>query len=100
MDTATLVAMATLILLLNGGVLGLVHRGLTLDVQPAAVDWRIGTLLIAGASILFGTVDKLPAGFIFPVANLCVSWSGIALYWRSMRRFCKHGRRLGAYGSP
>lgn len=87
MDTATLVAMATLILLLNGGVLGLVHRGLTLDVQPAAVDWRIGTLLIAGASILFGTVDKLPAGFIFPVANLCVL-SGIALYWRSMRRFC------------
>ena len=87
MDAITLVVMTTLILLLNGGVLGLVHRGLTPDVQPAAADWRIGTLLVAGASVLFGTVEALPAGFIFPAANLCVL-SGVALYWRSMRRFC------------
>ncbi|MBL8513132.1 MAG: GGDEF domain-containing protein [Betaproteobacteria bacterium] len=87
MDAGTLVVMTTLILLLNGGVLGLVHRGLTSDVQPAAADWRIGTLLIAGASILFGAVEKLPPGLIFPAANLCVL-SGVALYWRSLRRFC------------
>jgi diguanylate cyclase (GGDEF)-like protein len=87
MDAVTLVVLTTLILLLNGGVLGLVHRGLTPDVQPAAADWRIGTLLLAGASILFGAVDKLPPGFILPAANLCVL-SGMALYWRSIRLFC------------
>ena len=87
MDAATLVLMTTLLLILNGGVLGLVHRGLTQDVQPAAMDWRIGTLLIAGATVLFIAVEKLPPGFIFPAANFCLL-SGIALYWRAMRRFC------------
>lgn len=33
---------ATLVMLLNGGVLGLKHRGLSADVLPSATDWRIG----------------------------------------------------------
>jgi len=85
MDPRTLLFAAALFMLLNGGVLGLMHRSLSPDVRPSAVDWRIGTLLIAGGILLLSVQDGLPPAFIHPVANGTVI-AGLALYWRSMRR--------------
>ncbi len=85
MDPRSLLIAAALFMLLNGGVLGLMHRSLSPDVRPAAVAWRIGTLLMAGGSILLAVQDMLPGEFIFPVAN-GIYLLGAALYWRSMRR--------------
>ncbi|MBL8525458.1 MAG: GGDEF domain-containing protein, partial [Betaproteobacteria bacterium] len=69
MDPVTALTIATLMMLLNGGVLGLMHKSLSPDVQPSAADWRIGTLLLAGGSVLLAFQNALPAGFILPVGN-------------------------------
>ncbi len=85
MDPRSLLIATALFMLLNGGVLGLMHQSLSPDVRPAAVSWRIGTLLMAGGGLLLAVQDMLPGEFIFPVANgTCLL--GAALYWRSMRR--------------
>jgi diguanylate cyclase (GGDEF)-like protein len=86
MDIRSLLLIATLFMLLNGGVLGLMHKSLSDDVKPSAVDWRIGTLLLAGGSILLAVQDQLPPGFILPTANGLI-FVGVGLYWRAMRRF-------------
>jgi len=88
MDPVTALTIATLMMLLNGGVLGLMHRSLSPDVQPSAADWRIGTLLLAGGSVLLAFQKALPAGFILPTGNAC-ALLGLTLYWRAIRRFCK-----------
>jgi diguanylate cyclase (GGDEF)-like protein len=86
MDPLTVVLVAAILALLNGGVLGLVHRGLLPDVRPSAADWRIGTLLFAGGLILMPVQSELPPAFILPVYNGCLLL-GVALYWRAIRRF-------------
>ena len=86
MDTRTGLVIATLMTLLNGGVLGMMHKSLSPDVQPSASDWRIGTLLFAGGSILLAFQDLVPMGLVLPVANGCML-VGVMLYWRSTRRF-------------
>jgi diguanylate cyclase (GGDEF)-like protein len=88
MDPVTALTIATLMMLLNGGVLGLMHKSLSPDVQPSAADWRIGTLLLAGGSVLLAFQNALPAGFILPLGNAC-ALLGLTLYWRAIRRFCK-----------
>jgi diguanylate cyclase (GGDEF)-like protein len=88
MDPTTALTIATLMMLLNGGVLGLMHKSLSPDVQPSAADWRIGTLLLAGGSLLLAFQNALPAGFILPLGNAC-ALLGLTLYWRAIRRFCK-----------
>lgn len=73
-------------MLLVGGVLGLMHRGLSPDTRPSAVDWRIGTLLLAGGSVLLMFQQGAPPGLLLPVANACLMF-GVTLYWRAVRRF-------------
>jgi diguanylate cyclase (GGDEF)-like protein len=87
MDPQAITILSTLFMLLTGGVLGLVHKSLTPDVQPAARDWRIGTLLMAGASLVFAFQESLPQGFTLPVANFCF-FSALTLYCCSLLRFC------------
>lgn len=99
MDPRTALLVASLMSLLNGGVLGLMHRSLIFEVRRSAVDWRIGTLLFAGAGMLMvaheATLDPVPAtpfgalmaGALLPLAYLMV-FVGVCLYWRSIRRFC------------
>jgi diguanylate cyclase (GGDEF)-like protein len=86
LDPRTALIIATLMMLLNGGVLGLMHRGLAPDVQPSADDWRIGTLLAAAGSVLFAAQLVLPAGFAATLGNACY-FTAMALYWRAVRRF-------------
>lgn len=90
MDPVTCLVIATLMSLLNGGILGLMHRDLPESLRPSAVDWRISTLLIAGGSILLAVQQFGPLGFILPVANGMLMF-GLAGYWRALRRF---------YGEP
>jgi diguanylate cyclase (GGDEF)-like protein len=85
MDTQTGFVMATLLMLLNGGVLGIMHKSLSSDVQPSAADWRVGTLLFASGTCLMAFQDFLPFTWNLALANLGMS-VGLALYWRAVRR--------------
>ena len=89
MDPRTALIIATLMMLLNGGVLGLMHRGMSRDVQPSAADWRIGTLLAAGGSVLLAAQAGYSPAFILTVGNGCL-FLAMALYWRAVRRFDGH----------
>lgn len=86
MDPRTVFIISVFMMLLNGGILGLLHGGLSTVLQPAAKDWRIGTLLIAGGSILVAIQDLAPLWLVLPLGN---GWLmlGVALYWRALRRF-------------
>jgi diguanylate cyclase (GGDEF)-like protein len=86
MDPLTVLLIATIMSLLNGGVLGLVHGGLLPEVRPSAADWRVGTLLFASGLILMAVQSELPLAFILPVENGCLLL-GLALYWQAIRRF-------------
>ncbi|MBL8521442.1 MAG: GGDEF domain-containing protein [Betaproteobacteria bacterium] len=86
-DLKSLIAVTVLFMLLNGGVLGLVHKSLTADVQPAARDWRIATLLSAAGSLLITVQYAYPPWFILPLANGLL-FAGAALFWRAVQRFC------------
>ncbi len=86
MDPRTTLVVVTLMMLLNGGVLGLMHRDLSIQVQPSARDWRIGTLLAAAGCILLATQDVLPIGFVLPLGNASLLLA-MTLYLRAVRRF-------------
>src|SRR6202008_4261104 len=86
MEPKTVFIIATLMMLANGGVLGLMHGDLPHAMRPSAVSWRIATLLHAGGSILFVVQDALPAGFVLPLSNGLVML-GFTGYWRALRQF-------------
>jgi diguanylate cyclase (GGDEF)-like protein len=86
MDPSTAMAIAALMMLLNGGVLGLMHRDLPIEIRPSAVSWRISTLLFAGGCILIAVQNAYPPGFILPLANAFL-FIGITGYWRAIRQF-------------
>jgi len=76
----------SLLSLLTGGVLGLMHRGLMPDVQPAAVLWRIGTLCLAFAGVFFAFRGELPLLPSVMVGNT-LAMMGTVLYAHGVRRF-------------
>ena len=90
MDAKNIFVIAALMMLANGGVLGLMHWDLPRTLRPAAVSWRVATLLHAGGSILYVVQGSLPPGFVFPLANGMVML-GFTGYWRALRQF---------YGAP
>jgi len=86
MDPRTALAIATLFMLLNGGILGLMHRGLSTEVQSAAADWRIATLLAAGGTVLLAAQQADNIWLLLPTGNTSLQLA-MTLYWRSVRRF-------------
>lgn len=86
MDPHTVFIVSIAMMLLNGGMLGILHSGLSAALQPAAKDWRIGTLLFAAGSILVAIQDLAPHWLVLPLGNAALSL-GLALYWRAVRRF-------------
>ena len=85
-EPQTVFLVATLMILLNGGVLGLMHRTLAPDVQPSAFSWRVATLLQACGCILQAVQAQLPPGFVLPLANACILL-GMTGYLRALRQF-------------
>lgn len=86
MNPETAYVIGALMMLANGGVLGLVHRDLLPALRPSAVSWRIGTLLIAGGCLIILTQRLLPVGFILPLSNGMIL-AGLTGYWRALRLF-------------
>ncbi len=86
MDPITAFVIATLMMLLNGGILGLIHRDLPEGLRPAAFSWRLGTLLVAGGCVLLAVQHALPPGFVLPLANAMLML-GLTSYWRALRQF-------------
>ncbi len=87
LDPATTFIFATVFMLLNGAVLGFIHRALPKTMQASAADWRIGTLLLAGASLLFASRGICAVDWVIPFPN-GLMLIGLTLYWRALRRFC------------
>lgn len=86
MDPITIFFIATLMMLANGGVLGLMHKDLPLPMRPAAASWRIATLLFAGGSILFAAQGLNPPAYTLALANALVMF-GFTGYLRALRQF-------------
>lgn len=86
MDPTTAFVIAALMMLLNGGVLGLMHRDLPPTLQPSAFYWRIGTLLIALGCIMLALQRWLPREFLLPLANGLIL-TGTVGYVQALRRF-------------
>lgn len=86
MDPVTIFFIATLMMLANGGVLGLMHKDLPLPMRPAAASWRIATLLFAGGSILFAAQGLNPPAYTLALANALVMF-GFTGYLRALRQF-------------
>jgi diguanylate cyclase (GGDEF)-like protein len=99
MDPLTAILIATFMMLLNGGVLGLIHHDLPPSLQPSAVSWRIGTLLMAGGGILLALQRHYPIAFILPVANGLLA-TGLTCYWHSMRQFYNRPARWWIWLAP
>jgi diguanylate cyclase (GGDEF)-like protein len=79
-------AMAAAIMLLNGAVLGLMHKALAEEARPSALYWRIGTLLSAGGCVLQAVQDLLPLGLALPLSNFLLALS-ISCYWKALSLF-------------
>ncbi|HEX5784445.1 MAG TPA: GGDEF domain-containing protein [Burkholderiaceae bacterium] len=86
MSPETAFALGALMVLANGGVLGLMHSDILPALQPSAKTWRISSLLIAGSALTLLTLGQLPDGFVLPVAN-GLTLLGFTGYWRSLRQF-------------
>lgn len=86
MDAFTALLVAVLMMLLNGGVLGLMHRDLPATLQPAAVSWRVGTLMQAMGCVLLALQGWMPLGLVLPLANALLML-GVGAYWRALRQF-------------
>ena len=86
MDPTTAFVIAALMMLLNGGVLGLMHRDLPLSLQPSAFHWRVGTLLIAVGCVMLALQRWLPIQILLPLANGLIL-TGTVGYVHALRRF-------------
>jgi len=86
MDPQTALVIATLMMLLNGAVLGLMHRDLPESLRPSAVSWRIGTLLQAGGCVFLAVQRDLPPAIVLPLGNALLIL-GLTGYWRALRQF-------------
>lgn len=87
LDPRTALLIATLMMMLNGIVLGLMHKELAEDVRPSALYWRVGTLLLAVACVLLALQGLLPSVLRLPLANGCLLL-GLLAYLRAVSLFC------------
>jgi diguanylate cyclase (GGDEF)-like protein len=86
MEPATVYLLGALMMLANGGVLGLMHRDFPHALRPSAVTWRIGTLLHACGCLMFMVQDSAPHGIMLPLAN-GLMMAGFTCYWAALRQF-------------
>lgn len=86
MDHQTAFIIGAILMIANGGVLGLVHREILPQLQPSAVTWRRGTLLNACACVIFAVAPWLTPVSVILLTNLLLILGTMA-YWQSLRQF-------------
>ncbi|MBV7540348.1 GGDEF domain-containing protein [Acidovorax sp. sic0104] len=86
MDPVTIFIVATLMMLANGWVLGLMRKDFPVALRPCTESWRTATLLLAGSSVLYAFQYQLPLGVASPLANGLVML-GCTGYLRALRQF-------------
>ena len=86
MDPATAFVFASLMMLANGWVLGMVGRDFPAALRPCTASWRIATLLLAGGALIYAVRDYAPraAGMLLANGLLLLGCTG---YWRALRQF-------------
>lgn len=73
-------------MLLNGGVLGLMHRDVAESVQPSARRWRLGTLILTSGLSLLAAQHLTGERIAIPLGNALLI-GGVAEYWLSLELF-------------
>lgn len=86
MDPVTIFIVATLMMLANGWVLGLMRKSFPVALRNCTETWRIATLLLAGSAVMYASRDQMPLGLASPLANGLVLL-GCTGYWRALRQF-------------
>lgn len=86
MDTQTAFVAATLMTLINGAVLGLLHRELPANLRMPALHWLTGTLLLSLGALVYTVQDLLPLPLMVALANGTLIL-GFTAYWHSLRQF-------------
>lgn len=85
MDPQTAIVLATLMILANSCVLGLVRRRLLDSVRPAADAWQTGLLCLAAGCLTLLAHAHLPTVVLLMASNALLM-TGLACYWRALRR--------------
>lgn len=85
MDPQTAIVLATLMILANSCVLGLVRRRLLDSVRPAADAWQTGLLCLAAGCLTLLAHAHLPTVVLLMASNALLL-TGLACYWRALRR--------------
>ncbi|MFG1464669.1 GGDEF domain-containing protein [Xanthobacter sp. DSM 24535] len=93
MDPRLALLIAALLMLSNGGMLGLMFRDLPANLRPAVISWELGTLLIAAGCATFALDMLIPYGAVIFVAN-CTIIMGLTFYLRALRQFYGRPDRL------
>ncbi len=73
-------------MLLNGGVLGMLHGELPRALRPGADSWRIATLLVALGVILFIAQEIHPAVSWIRIPGNALMTLGVSVYGRALRQ--------------
>lgn len=98
MDPVTAFLFATVLMMLNGAVLGVMHGDLAPALRAPAFGWRVGTLLIAIGCLVLALQKWLPPWVALPVGNALLL-AGLVAYWNAVELFdgrpASHVRWLG-----
>lgn len=86
MDTQTAFVAATLMTLVNGAVLGLLHRELPASLRIPALHWLTGTLLVSLGALVYSIQELLPLPLMVVLGNGTLIL-GFTAYWHSLRQF-------------
>lgn len=89
-DPKTALLVATLMMLANGALLGVMLSDLPKSLRPAAISWQAGTVFVAGGCVVFVFTGQLPLTVLVTSANGLIML-GFTGYWHSVRQL---------YGSP
>lgn len=93
-DPKSALIVAILMMLSNGGLLGVMQGDLPKSLRPSAMSWQAGTVLIAAGAVFFASVGYLPQTLLVTVANGFVLL-GFTAYWHSLREL--YGYRPNAW---
>lgn len=89
LDAETSLFVATLMMLANGGLLGLINRDLPPTMRPAATSWQAGIIFVAAGCVTFLSERSLSPVFMVTAAN-GLTLLGFTTYWHALRQFYGH----------